>query len=77
MSVGIFLPVVTGIILIGDAIQANQLVGLAEIKGCQVRYWSVAKCFVQNCIQSKCWYVIVRCQYQNYLLPTYVNVSIN
>ena len=29
----------TGVILIGDAIQANECMVLAEIKGCQVRYW--------------------------------------
>ena len=32
------------VILIGDAIQANQCLVLAELKGCQVRDWIVRKC---------------------------------
>ena len=32
-----------GLILISDAIQANQCLVLAEIKGCQVRDWLVGK----------------------------------
>ena len=37
MSVGVFLRVDKGVILIGDAMQANQCPALAQIKGCQVR----------------------------------------
>ena len=36
-----FLCIDTGAILIGDAIQANQCLVFAEIKGCQVRDWIV------------------------------------
>ena len=39
MSIGAFLRINTGDILIGDAIQANQCLVLEEIKGCQVRGW--------------------------------------
>ena len=45
VSVGVFLHIDSGVILIGDAIQANQCLVLAEIKG--VRYlisnWIVGK----------------------------------
>ena len=34
ISVGVFLCIDTGVSLFGDAIYANQLLGLAEIKGC-------------------------------------------
>ena len=43
MWVGIFLRIDTGVILIGDAIQANQCLVLVEIKRCQVRDWIVGK----------------------------------
>ena len=43
MSVGVFLRIDTGVILIGDAIQANQCLVLVEIKRCQVRDWIVGK----------------------------------
>ena len=33
----------TGVVLIGDDIQTNQCLVLAEIKGCQVRDWIVGK----------------------------------
>ena len=33
----------TGVILIGDAIEANQCLGLTEIKGCHVGDWIVVK----------------------------------
>ena len=39
MSVSVFLLIGTDIILIGDAIQANKCLVLAEIKGCQVKDW--------------------------------------
>ena len=39
----VFLHIDIGIILIGDAIQANQFLVLAEIKGCQVRDWIIGK----------------------------------
>ena len=35
------MPVLT--VLLRDAIQANQCLGLAEIKGCQVQDWIVEK----------------------------------
>ena len=43
-----FLRIGTGIILIGDAIQAYPCVVLADIKGCQVRDWIVGKRRYQN-----------------------------
>ena len=33
----------TGVILIGDVIEANQCLGLTEIKECHVRNWIVGK----------------------------------
>ena len=38
-----FLRILTGVILISDAIQANKCLVLAEIKECQVKYWIVGK----------------------------------
>ena len=43
----LFLRLDTGVVLIDDAIQANQCLILAEIKGCQVRDWIVRKCGVR------------------------------
>ena len=39
----VFLCIDTGIILIGDAIQTNHCLVLAQIKECQVRDWIVVK----------------------------------
>ena len=36
MSVSVFLRIDTGIVLIGDAVQANQCVVLAELKGLEI-----------------------------------------
>ena len=43
MPVGVFLRIDTGVMLIGDAIQVHQCLGLAEIKGCQVTGLIVGK----------------------------------
>ena len=43
MSVGVFLRIDAYVILIGDAIQTDQCLGLTETKGCQVRIWIVGK----------------------------------
>ena len=40
---GVSLRIDTGVVLIGDDIQTNQCLVLAEIKGCQVRDWIVGK----------------------------------
>ena len=43
MSGGVFLRIDTGVILIDDAIEANECLVLAEIKACQVRDCTVGK----------------------------------
>ena len=39
MSLGVYLHIDSGVILIGDVIQANQCLALAKIKGCQVPHF--------------------------------------
>ena len=43
MLISVSLHADTGVILFGEAIQANQSLVPAAIKGCQVRYWIVGK----------------------------------
>ena len=47
ISVCVFLCIDTGVILIGDAIQANKRLVLEKIKGYQVRDWIAGKCEIR------------------------------
>jgi len=56
MAVCVLLRITAGVVLIGDVIQANRYMILAEIKKCHVRYWIAWKCGIRisNILYSMC-----------------------